>query len=110
MNAAVLKTVRGASPSGVRIPPSPALLLKDMSKESEEKLENGIQPIDALLTTLGIKNSDLVSGSSEQLSHKVVAKARKGRRLTINAKHKILNALNAYQKEKTYKLTDLFNY
>ena len=79
-------------------------------KTPEKNLENGIQPLDALLTTLGIKNSELVGGSREQLSHKVVAKARKGRWLTINAKHKILNSLNAYQKEKIYKLTDLFNY
>ncbi len=76
----------------------------------EEKLENGVQPLDALLTSLNIKNSDLVSQSSEQLSHKVVAKARKGRRLTINGKHKILNSLNALQKDKSYKLSDLFNY
>jgi len=81
-----------------------------MTDKPEEKIENGVQPLDALLTSLHIKNSDLVAQSSEQLSHKVVAKARKGRRLTINAKHKILNALNAFQKEKTYKLFDLFNY
>ncbi|HCM41835.1 MAG TPA: hypothetical protein DIS66_00770 [Candidatus Omnitrophica bacterium] len=81
-----------------------------MTNKPEEKIENGVQPLDALLTSLNIKNSDLVAQSSEQLSHKVVAKARKGRRLTINAKHKILNALNAFQKEKTYKLPDLFNY
>ncbi len=75
-----------------------------------EKLENGVQPLDAVLNELAIKNSELVEKSNEQLSHKVVAKARKGRRLTINAKHKILNALNALQKNKTYKLADLFNY
>ena len=79
-------------------------------KIPEEKKENGIQPLDALLTELKLKNSDVVEKSSEQLSHKVVAKARKGRRLTINAKHKILNALNVVQTQKTYKLTDLFNY
>jgi hypothetical protein len=73
-------------------------------------LENGTQPLDTLMALQNIKNSDLVEQSSEQLSHKVVAKARKGRRLTINAKHKVLNALNALQKSKTYKLTDLFNY
>lgn len=81
-----------------------------MEDHPVEKLENGAQPIDALMTSLNMKNSDLVTQSSEQLSHKVVAKARKGRKLTINAKHKILNAINAFQKEKTYKLSDLFNY
>ncbi len=81
-----------------------------MDHHPEQKIENGIQPLDALMTSLHIKNSDLVAQSSEELSHKVIANARNGRRLTINAKHKILNALNAYQKEKAYKLTDLFNY
>ncbi len=75
-----------------------------------EKIENGLQPLDALLNELKLKNSDLVEKSTEQLSHKVVAKARKGRRLTINAKHKILNALNVIQTQKVYKLKDIFNY
>ena len=79
-------------------------------KVPEEKSENGIQPLDALLTELNLKNSDLVGKSTEQLSHKVVAKARKGRKLTINAKHKILNALNTIQTQKVYKLKDIFNY
>ncbi len=79
-------------------------------KVPEEKIENGTQPLDVILAELGIKNSDLVAKSSEQLSHKVVAKARKGRRLTINAKHKILNALNTVQTQKIYKLKDIFNY
>lgn len=79
-------------------------------KVPEEKIENGIQPLDTLLNELKLKNSDLVEKSSEQLSHKVVAKARKGRRLTINAKHKILNALNTVQTQKIYKLKDIFNY
>ncbi len=79
-------------------------------KTPEEKIENGMQPLDALLTELNLKNSDLVEKSIEQLSHKVVAKARKGRKLTINAKHKVLNALNALQTQKIYKLKDIFNY
>ena len=79
-------------------------------KKEPKKLENGPQPLDALLIELKLKNSDLVEKSTEQLSHKVVSKARKGRLLTINAKHKILNALNAAQSQKTYKLLDIFNY
>ena len=79
-------------------------------KKSEPKKENGVQPLDALLTELKFKNSDLVEKSTEQLSHKVVAKARKGRCLTINAKHKVLNALNVIQTQKIYKLKDIFNY
>ena len=81
-----------------------------MTEKIPEKKENGIQPLDALLIELNLKNSDLVETSTEQLSHKVVAKARKGRLLTINARHKVLNALNAVQKQKNYKLKDIFNY
>ena len=55
----------------------------------------GVQPLDALMTKLGITNHMLVAVSTEQLSHKVVQKARKGRRLTPKAKTKILNALQA---------------
>ena len=78
--------------------------------ETPQNREHGDQPLDALLTELGLKNSDLVEKSTEQLAHKVVAKGRKGRQLTINAKHKILNAINAVQTQKAYKLEDLFNY
>ncbi len=81
-----------------------------IEKNPPQNLENGPQPLDKVLTELCLKNSDLVEKSTEQLSHKVVSKARKGRLLTINAKHKILNALNAAQAQKTYKLLDIFNY
>lgn len=73
-------------------------------------MEKGTQPLDTLMEKLGLKNHDLVGKSSEQLSHKVVAKGRKGRRLTLNAQMKILNALNACQTEKKFGLNDLFNY
>ncbi len=73
-------------------------------------MEKGVQPLDAILTELGLKNSDLVEASKEQLTHRMVAKGRKGRRLTHNAQMKILKALNAIQKEKTYSLKDLFTY
>lgn len=70
----------------------------------------GVQPLDLIMTTLGIKNSDLVGFSSEQLTHKMVAKGRKGRRLTRNAQTKILHALNTCQTQKEYKRAELFNY
>jgi len=76
----------------------------------DRPLENGIQPIDKVLTDLGLKNSDLVENSTEQLTFKVVGKARKGRRITLNAQMKILNALNLTQDEKYFELKDLFNY
>ena len=77
---------------------------------SENPMEKGVQPLDALLSRLNFKNHDLVEASREQLTHRMVAKGRKGRRLTLNAQTKVLNALNLVQVEKTYELHDLFNY
>ena len=54
----------------------------------------GLQPLDALLDTLGIDNHRLVAASTEQLTHKQVQKARKGRYVTRNIQQKILKALN----------------
>ena len=60
-----------------------------------ENMDVGVQPLDAIMTRLGLANADLVRASKEQLTHKVVQKGRKGRRLTPNARWKILEALNA---------------
>jgi hypothetical protein len=73
-------------------------------------LEHGVQPLDALLNRLGLKNADLVAASTEFLTHKQVNKARKGRRLTVNVQLKILNALNKLSGEKKYRREDLFTY
>lgn len=75
-----------------------------------EDMEKGVQPLDALMTKLNLKNSDLVEKSTDQLTHKMVAKGRKGRRLTLNAQLKIMKALNKIQSVKHYSLDDLFNY
>ena len=66
-----------------------------MITDRVETNDRGVQPLDALMTKLGLSNHALVAASTEQLSHKVVQKARKGRRLTCKAKTKILNALHA---------------
>ena len=60
-------------------------------------LEMGTQPLDGVMERLGFKNSDLVNGSKEQLTFKMVAKGRKGRRLSLNVQMKILKALNQCQ-------------
>ena len=70
----------------------------------------GIQPLDALMDRLGLKNSDLVEKSTEQLTFKMLAKGRKGRRVTLNIKMKILKALNQSQSEAVFTLQDLFTY
>lgn len=70
----------------------------------------GVQPLDALMTQHGLSNHALVVASAEQLSHKVVQKARKGRRLTFKAKAKILNALHNALPEQKFAHRDIFNY
>ncbi len=81
-----------------------------MSKDKTDSMEKGVQPLDQILMQCGLQNSDLVEKSPDQLTHKMVAKGRKGRQLTLNAQLKILRALNACGLEKTYKLSELFNY
>ncbi len=75
-----------------------------------DAMEKGIQPLDNILLDLGLQNSDLVKHSTDQLTHKMVAKGRKGRKLTLNAQNKILRAINASQSKKIYLLSELFNY
>lgn len=74
------------------------------------EIQKGVQPLDELMTQLNLKNSDLVERSTDQLTHKMVAKGRKGRQLTLNAQLKILKAINAGSGKKRYVLDDLFNY
>lgn len=75
--------------------------------------DHGTQPLDALLENLGLQNSDLVAASTEQLTHKQVQKARKGRQVTENIQGKILMALQAASanaSEHSFSLEELFNY
>lgn len=74
-----------------------------------ETMEAGPQPLDTLLTRLALNNHALVEHSSEHLTHKVVQKARKGRRLTRNAQQKILRALNTATGT-THTMEAIFNY
>jgi len=78
-----------------------------MKQELERNL--GEQPIAQLLTTHALKSHDLVVESTEHLTHKMVARACKGRRLTRNVQEKLLRALNTRAKT-NYGLSDLFNY
>ncbi len=70
----------------------------------------GLQPLDTLMTKHGLTNHVLVMASTDQLSHKVVQKARKGRRLTARAKTKILSAIHNALPELKFAHRDLFNY
>ncbi|MBN2640281.1 MAG: hypothetical protein JXR78_01370 [Victivallales bacterium] len=69
----------------------------------------GEQPITSLMERHELTAHDLVAASTQQLTHKMVGKACKGRRLTTNIKMKVRNAISqAVGKE--YKLTELFDY
>ncbi|NQT06129.1 MAG: hypothetical protein HQ575_01165 [Candidatus Omnitrophica bacterium] len=78
-----------------------------MNPDIEKNL--GEQPIAKIMAEHNMKPHDLVAASAEQLTHKMVARAVKGRRLTPNAKSKVLRALNKAT-GKNYTLTNLFNY
>lgn len=79
-----------------------------MPQEHEREL--GEQPIEQLLAELGLDSGDLVAASTEQLTFKMVAKARKGRYLTMNVRLKVLRALQKAANNPDLKLADLFNY
>jgi len=75
----------------------------------EIKRNFGKQPIAQIMMDNGLSPPDLVAATTEQLTHKMVSRARKGRKLTPNVKSKIRNALNnAAGKE--YSMKELFNY
>jgi len=69
----------------------------------------GEQPIALLVSRHQLKPHDLVTASTEQITHKMVSRACKGRRLTPGVQQKILNALNRASGS-TYARGDLFNY
>ena len=69
----------------------------------------GPQPIADLMQQLQLKVHDLVAASAEQLTHKMVARAIKGRRLTSNSKGIVQRAMNQATGN-VYKQTQLFNY
>lgn len=69
----------------------------------------GEQPLARLMAENGLKPTDLVTASTEQLTHKMVTRAMKGRRLTANAMGKVHRAWNQAATS-THGLSDLFNY
>lgn len=59
--------------------------------ETERNL--GPQPIGNVMAKRNLKPHDLVAASTEQLTHKMVQRAVKGRRLTDNTKRKVIAAI-----------------
>ncbi len=56
--------------------------------------DHGTQPLDDLMTHWGLTNHGLVDASAEQLNHKQVQRARKGRQLTLHLMQKLMRTLN----------------
>lgn len=69
----------------------------------------GPQPIGTIMDQRHLKPHDLVAASTRQLTHKMVSRACKGRRLTRNTQLKVMHALNLASGQ-NYSLRDLFNY
>ena len=78
-----------------------------MNPEIERNL--GEQPVARIMQEHNLKPHDLVAISSVEMTHKMVSRACKGRRLTLNTQSKVLAALNRAS-GKNYSLRDLFNY
>ncbi len=84
--------------------------MSDLTAPSSEIPRNlGEQPLARVLAELGLKSHDLVAASTEQITHKMVARACKGRRLTSNVQGKIVRAANAAA-GRTFSRGELFNY
>jgi hypothetical protein len=69
----------------------------------------GEQPIAVVMKALNLKPQDVVAASTVQMTHKMVARAIKGRRLTPNVKCKVRDALNLASGT-SHTVADLFNY
>ena len=80
-----------------------------MTVPDEIERNLGPQPIGRILEQKGLQAKDLVAASTEQITHKMIARAIKGRRLTENSKAKVQRALQAATGE-SYELKQLFDY
>jgi hypothetical protein len=69
----------------------------------------GPQPLARLMAERDLAPADLVAASTEQLTHKQVARAMKGRRLTANVMDKVLRAWNRAAASSAAR-ADLFDY
>ena len=78
-----------------------------MNKDIERNL--GEQPIARIMLEHDLKAQNLVAASTEHITHKMVSRACKGRRLTPNVQSKIRNALNKAT-GKEYVIENLFTY
>lgn len=71
--------------------------------------EYGPQPLADVLAEKGLTNHQVVATSTEQLTHKMLAKACRGRYVSPRVRQKIQRAVNAATGE-IYTMAQLFNY
>ena len=79
------------------------------TEQTADERNLGEQPLAAIMAAAGLKTHDLVKASAVQMTHKMVSRACKGRRLTPNTQTVVLKALQAAT-GKNYTLSDLFTY
>lgn len=77
--------------------------------DNERSRDLGEQPLASLMAARELKPKDLVIASTEQLTHKMVTRALKGRRLTAKAMGKVHRAME-HATSVTYSRHELFNY
>ena len=63
-----------------------------MNTEEDPPRNLGPQPLAEVLEQRGVSPHDLVEASTEQITHKMVSRAIKGRRLTANTMRKVHRA------------------
>lgn len=83
--------------------------LPQMEDAQDLERDLGPQPLAALLERHGLSHGDLVAASTAQLTHKMVTRAVRGRRLTRRTAEKVLAALHTASGVR-YALTDAFTY
>jgi hypothetical protein len=83
--------------------------MTDQIPEPDE-MKKGVQPIDQVMKNLGLTDTAFVDKSYKKLSFRLVAKARKGRRLKHRNQTLIMRVLNECYPDKNFTFEDLFNY
>ena len=82
---------------------------KDIHMTKTDERDHGQQPLSELMAERDLKPADLVRVSPDQITHKMVSRAMKGRQLTVNTMDKVAKAYNLLSEDSaTHR--ELFNY
>jgi len=80
-----------------------------LNNENAIERNLGEQPIKQIMSEYNLTPHEIVAASTEQITHLMIKRATRGRRLTKHVQIKVLNALNKAT-NKEFILKDLFNY